>query len=259
MTGRAHRVHPALWPWLAASLPFGGVGCGQVAAEAASRDSLVADANVETAAVREASADEASVDANGDDPNLEAAALEAGADVGPLNAAFDAEADTDDACTGACPYDIGNQTVDDTWFDFETAPDTVFLTTIVPPEAATIVSLRVIGRVAGGACDLYVYSDKNGEPDERVAYQLAVNVVAGPSGAPPAASATLTAGDTYWVGGNCSNSDGGTVELFQNNMLPAHGYVAVAQPYGALVPATFPLGTTRGNTYSFFLEVRAAL
>jgi hypothetical protein len=163
------------------------------------------------------------------------------------------------ASSGTCvtntPYNVGNATIDGSWTNFEPSPNTAYMTNFVAPKTATITSLRLNGRVAGGACDLYVYTDNGGKPDQRVTYEFSVSVVAGFNGATPSVNATLTGGQTYWVGGNCSNPSG-TVELYQNNTLASTGYVAVGQPFGTGLPTTFPTGSTRGVTYSFFLQVQ---
>ncbi len=159
------------------------------------------------------------------------------------------------SCVANTPINVGNSDVSaSTWEDFEPAPGTVYLTNFTAPTTATVVSLDVNGRVTGGACDLYIYSDNGGTPYQRLTYEFAVDVLAGFNGAAPSVNVTLTAGQQYWVGGICSNP-GGTVELYQNSTLPAKGYVAGGQTFGDIVPSTFPTGTTRGNTYSFFLEV----
>jgi hypothetical protein len=164
------------------------------------------------------------------------------------------------ASSGTCvpnnPYDIGYSNADSSWSNFEPATDTAYLVSFVAPTTATITALRVTGRVAGGSCDMFVYTDSGGSPSQRLTYANQINVGAGFNGAVPAITATVTGGQTYWVGGDCDNSPG-TVELYQKNVA-GPVVVQTQHTFGTFMPTTFPASFSKTSdiALSFYMQVQ---
>lgn len=165
-------------------------------------------------------------------------------------------------CVANDPYYIGNSSVDSSWSAFEPSTDTSYLTSITVnltdgAKSAYVLALDYNARVAGGWCDLYLYSDDNGAPGKRLTFVLQARVTAGIGGSVPTADTTVTTGTQYWIGGVCDNSPN-TVELEQKSVASETVYIS-PQTFGTALPTPFPVSNsspTSGVALPFFMQVQ---
>ncbi len=152
------------------------------------------------------------------------------------------------SCQPNNPYYIGDSTADSSWSNFQPSTDTSFLVSTVASltggaTSAYVLALGAYARVAGGWCDLYLYSDNGGAPGTLLTSILQVTIGAGLSTGTPQPNAQVTAGQTYWVGGVCDSSPA----LYQKNIASQTVYVT-PQTFGNPMPSTYPIAQASPNS-----------
>ena len=125
---------------------------------------------------------------------------------------------------------------------------------------ANVLNLGVYSRLAGGFCDLYLYSDNGGAPGTRLTFVLQAPLnAAGKNLGSPNVNTTVTAGQKYWIGGVCDNSPT-FVEMYQSSISTETVYIS-PQSFGTALATTYPVSSanpTSGVGLTFYIQVQNA-
>ncbi|HEX7670620.1 MAG TPA: hypothetical protein VF395_13595 [Polyangiaceae bacterium] len=166
--------------------------------------------------------------------------------------------DTQICRSGACvintPYPVGNSVTDGTFSTFVVPDNWIYFVPITVTTAATVSSLQLLAAAAGGSTRMYLYTDNGGKPGNFVARTATITVASGlNSGVPVPSSASMTAGQTYWVGAEFF----GGVSVFQESITGAVAH-RFSHSFASALPADpFPTTTQLSDvSYNFYLGVR---
>ncbi len=161
------------------------------------------------------------------------------------------EGTTTAQCVTNTPYPLGYNSVDATWTNFQTDNGFGYLIPIVATKSALLRAFSVVGRTAGGFCRTVIYADDTatpGRPGKLVTYSTDDIVIGqgASAGTPVSSSRTLTAGKTYWIGGDCYATSG-HVQLYQKGVSGTTFY-SFSHTWGDPFPDPFPTsGVNRGQ------------
>lgn len=167
----------------------------------------------------------------------------------------------DEICnSGACipndPYSVGNASSAG-YTNFDVPDNQWYLVKITPPNDATVLGLRLIGRSSAGIARMGLWKDSGGAPGAFVAQTDNITMAAGTvSDAPVPLATKVTGGQVYWVGAKFVNG----AQIYQKSTAGQTGYVydhAFATVPSALNP--FPSGaadTFTNVSLNFYLLVQ---